>query len=248
MSSPARQEITIKMNVRDDAVPAVARAELERGAQTLEAEVHSLRETNPRTAGPEVYQRAGEVLLATKAILTQAHDLLDPICDANHKAWKVALAQRAKVVEPLEKLETTVKAWISTWTEEDERRRREETLRLEAEARARDEEARLAEALALEAVGASAEAEAVLDEPPPPPPPPVPAATRVAGVAMKTTWVARVTSLRELCAAIGRGEVPEHYVTPSMVPLNAEAKARQKALRIPGVEAVEQKSVAAARR
>lgn len=45
---------------------------------------------------------AEQLVLALNAAERRAREVLDPICDANHRAWKVATEKRAEVLKPIE--------------------------------------------------------------------------------------------------------------------------------------------------
>lgn len=77
--------------------------------------------------------------------------------------------------------------------------------------------------------------------PPPPPPPPI---EKAKGVVSREIWSGEVTDMKLLCAAIGRGEASVNLVTPNMAAINGLARIERAGLRIPGLKAVVNTSVA----
>jgi hypothetical protein len=116
-----------------------------------------------------------------------------------------------------------------------------------AEIRAREEAERLATATTFEDLDTPVFA---VPELPPveafiAPPAPIaatiaaPTFDRTKGLGIRTTWECRVTSVRQLAKAVADGTVPESYMTPNNVALNARARSDKNEMRIPGCVAVE---------
>lgn len=132
--------------------------------------------------------------------------------------------------------------------EEEEARRAEERRKAEEAKRQRQEAIKQAQA-----AGDNERAEALAQESPEPEQPYVPAAyvapaapAKVAGISSRTTWKARVTDKAALVRAIldGHPGTSLDWITVDQKALNASAKALKNALRIPGVEAYEEQSLA----
>jgi len=77
-----------------------------------------------------------------------------------------------------------------------------------------------------------------------PPPRKPPGFERNKGISMRLLWRGEVTNMRELCAAIGRGECSANLVQANMPAINALAKVERDALRVPGLRAVSETNVA----
>lgn len=100
----------------------------------------------------------------------------------------------------------------------------------------------IAEEAQVEAVEASQEASAVATAAI------VVPVAKTAGAQTRETWKAQVFDLRALCAAIGRGELPESYVEPNMTALNARARSDKGMMRVPGVRPQREIGIASGRK
>ncbi len=198
----------------------------------------------------------------------------DPVVSAAKEAHNAAIAARTEALRPVVNATTHLRGVMAAYQQkveaeyraEVERKRREaaaeaEKLRAaaqaEAERKAAEEmERRKAESDALRKLKAHEAAKAVetapvpevIPEPVPIQPLPeyVPPPPKVEGVQFRTTRKPEVVSLAELCAAIGRREVPEHLVKADMAQIGNWMKANRRDL--PGVRMVEVKSTAVVRR
>jgi hypothetical protein len=191
-------------------------------------------------------EAAGELLLAIKSMRAEVADAFDPIISAAHKAHKAACDQKKKADAPLLTAEAEIKRRMAAYYDARERARREEQRRLEAEARAREEAERLEEAAALEAEGRNKEAEEVLATPAPTvmvaPPPPAP---KVAGIAPREVWRARVTDKAALVAAVAAGKAPLALLEINQTALDGMARALKSEFVLPGCEPVRETTIAA---
>lgn len=200
---------------------------------------------------------------AHKAITAKENEYLAPIEQAERmlvtaiKGWSAE--QERRRIEEQRRLEAEARI-----AAEADRRRREaeaaaaraEAERAAAEIRKRDEEIRLSLALAALAAGDSEESVAALLDIPVIDVPTVPAVEefmepaayivpqvaaptydRMKGLGIPERWEAEITDMKKLCAAIGRGEVPEHYVAPTPA-LNSRVRSDKSLTNIPGVRAV----------
>ncbi len=185
------------------------------------------------------YQVAANFKITLAGWRKKITDEFKPMKDAAHKAHKAITEKEGSYLKPITDAELLLRTSLVKWQDEQERIRRAEQMRLEAEARQRAEaerqqreEAALQEAIA---VGS----DEVFVEPAPIEAPVIAAPTYepVKGLGIKRTWAARVDNMRELCAAIGRGEVSTTYVAATAA-LNERARADKGELKIPGVTAV----------
>lgn len=77
-----------------------------------------------------------------------------------------------------------------------------------------------------------------------PPPPPPPAIEKAKGVVSREIWSGEVTDMKLLCAAIGRGEASVNLVVPNMAAINGLARIERNGLKVPGLRAIVNTSVA----
>lgn len=190
---------------------------------------------------------------AHKAITSKEAEYLAPVTEAEG-ILKAALIKWQDEQARLQRIEQARLEAIARAEAEADRQRREAEARVIMEAeRKRDEEARIAAALEAQTAGAGEETvAAILDTPvldvapveaymePAAYVAPVVAAPtyqRMVGTGIREVWGCRIVNMKQLCAAIGRGEVPENYVTGTTA-LNDRARADKGMLKIPGVEPV----------
>ena len=217
--------------------------------------------------GQESYDQmvlAGSVLAKVEKRLIDWHK---PRKEDADRAHKQAVRDEKEEVGPISSAKVLAGTKVRAWETEQERIRRAEEERLAEIARKAQEEEALATAAELrkqmeaegapEAEIAEVEEDIVQEAISRPVPQPIAAATyEKSSAARKPTilWSARVTSIKELCAAIGRGEQPESYAlglvkdangVVSSPNLNAAAKSQaQVKLTIPGVIGVSKESKA----
>lgn len=204
--------------------------------------------------------KANDMFLILRQMRKKIADVFSPIIEAAKETKRKADATRAeavrqqeKIEEPLIRAEAYLNGQITHYTQEqariraeEEERNRQKAIKEEMERRKKEEDQRLKEAAKLEKAGAIAEAEALIEETiqaqeepiqvyvPPPQTPKV----ELNGMTLVTTWHAEVTSLRELCLAIGQGKCPTVYVEANMPVLNRQAVGLNVEMRIPGVRAI----------
>lgn len=162
--------------------------------------------------------------------------------DVKGPAWQAYQAIQKKFTDgdkPLEAAENTVKAEINRFDQEQERIRAERQREAEETLRKQQEEENLRAATMAEESGATEEeVNAIVSAPIVTVAPPVePTYAKASGISSRENWKARVTDLKKLCAAIGKGQVPITYVLPNESVLNARAKADKQTLNVPGVVA-----------
>jgi len=97
------------------------------------------------------YKAAGELWITIKGIMKQADDAFDPIVSKTNQAHKEAVAQKAKIYNPLKEVYVFVKSAMSKWDDEQTRIRLAEQRRLEEIARKEEDERRRIELERLEA-------------------------------------------------------------------------------------------------
>ena len=178
------------------------------------------------------------------ALKRSINERFDPVKKAAHSAHKAVCAMERELTDPLDAARSLVTRKVADY-EVAERRRAEEEARARAEeARKAEEERQLADAIAAEEMGDIAEAEAIIDEviEAPVVMPQVQVA-KVSGVSMRSTWRADVTDPMALIRYVA--EHPESFdlLTPNVSALNAMARRQKGQMAIPGVQAVEERSM-----
>lgn len=204
----------------------------------------------------DTYGRACEFLKGIKSFREQIADTFDPHIRRAHEAHKALLKEKQDAEAPLAQAERIVKDALVAYDREQERIRREEARRLEEAARLQEQERRLMEAIELEEAGnkagdegMKADASALLDQPIIVPTVAVaPATPKVAGVAFRETWSAKVTDLAALVKYVATHPQFAGLLSANLPALNAQARSLKGQLQIPGVEAVCTRDVAAGRR
>lgn len=177
------------------------------------------------------FRSANEFLVADKQMQKLVHAVLDPTVDATKEAHNVALAQRARYLDPLLEAEKIVKPKIGAYLTEQAH------LRREAEERARREAAE-AERKRLEAMQAAIDAEnagrteeaekrfeeAVEIEPPKPA---IPELVKAQGtfIRKETKW--RVADL---------AAVPREFLALDRTKIEAVFRLQREKMSIPGIE------------
>lgn len=195
-------------------------------------------------ASPEAREVLGLDLQANKALQNTVEGERVKITKPINEGLRAVNALFKKMSMPLEEAERKMKQAAITWDQEQARIQREAEA---AAARKADEEKRrLAQLAEAERVKGNAEtAHAITEAAQMVAPVPVlaPARVKVAGESTAELWHAQVDDLRELCRAIGAGEVSTENVLPNMPTLNSQARSLKSTLRIPGVRAVSEKTL-----
>lgn len=194
-------------------------------------------------ANPEELTASGELLRDIAGKAKQVKAQLKTITDPLAEATKAAKALFAPVTDELAAADGTVRRAVLTYQQEERRKAAAAQAIEDAKARKRREELD-AQADRHENAGREERAEERRDESAATTAPIVEEPAAPAGVSTRTTWKARVTDLKELAAAVGRGEQPESLIAANMPALNALAKGAREGLKVPGVEAWKDESLA----
>src|SRR3990167_7931739 len=136
---------------------------------------------------PATFQEAGGFLRQIAGYLKRVGEVFDPIVDAAHKAHKVAVDQRKKMLEPAQVAERILKGQMAVYEQAERERVAREQRAADAERRRLEDEARLAVAASLESQGKPVAAAAALTAPVAVPvfTPPVPAVPKAEGVSFR---------------------------------------------------------------
>lgn len=218
------------------------------------------------------FEAAVEDRAEIKRRLDKIEEVMGPICAAAHATWKTAVAKRDGLKAPFVEADKAYARAMGAYEQEqlrlrreaEDRARREREQREAAERqRVADEQARLkraeedrrlAEAAQLEERGDVEGAARLVSEPVPEPVvearpvfvpvAPAPAKPAAAGVSFRDNWSARVTDLMALVQAVAKGEQPITLLEVNQPALNGLARSLKGAMRVPGVEAVNERIAA----
>ena len=199
----------------------------------------------------ETFKEAAEFTLTLRAVKKEIDNTFDPIVKKAHEAHKEAVAQKKKVMEPVEQAQKIIDRKIGDFHAEQERIRKaeEDRLRKEAEEQARkeEEERRIEEAARLEQEGDSEMAEMILESPIAPPVVVIPTvqtqAPKVEGLSVTKLYKAEVFSLPQLVQAVAQGRAPIGLLEVNQTALNGMARALKEAFSVPGCRVVVESSV-----
>ena len=177
----------------------------------------------------EDYVEAGVLWKAIKELKDKVNETFKPIIEKAHAAHKEALAQKAKIFDPLEMAGRTVKGVMESWDREQEAIRQAEERRLREIARKEEEERRLQEAIEAEANGEKDKAEDILKEEIYIPPVILAKATPKAsgGPVYRTIWKFRI---------INADLIPKMYMQPDEIKIGGVVRAMKGQTQIPGIE------------
>lgn len=218
-------------------------------------------------------EQAAQLLAGLTELEKKIKSAHDPVVESANKAHKMAIAARTEALRPVVNATAHLRLVMAAYQQKVEREYRAEVerkhreaeaeaervraaARAEAERRQAEEmERRKAEADALRKLNAVDAAEAVEAEPVPevipepipihPLPEYVSPPQKLDGIQFRTTRKPEVVSLRDLCAAIGRGEAPDTLVKADMAQIGNYIKSTQR--EVPGVRMVEVKTTAVKR-
>jgi hypothetical protein len=198
---------------------------------------------------PDSYQRACDFLKGVKALREEIAETFDPHIKRAYDSHRALCAEKKDAEAPLAEAERIVKTALVAWDTEQERIRLAEQRRLEAEAKRQEEDRRISEAEYLSDQGAIDEADALLDAPIDVPVVAIaPTTPKVSGIAYRETWSAKVTDLHALVKFVAANPSHLGLLQASLPALNAQARSLKAQMRIPGVQAIATKDVAAGRR
>jgi hypothetical protein len=217
----------------DAAVAVEVRARLEARASVRIEEARAFQVVDAKT-----YRVAADQLLAIKALRSEADTIFDPIIAAAHLAHKTALAQKAKVDQPLAEAEDLYKVKIGAYDDdqrriqrEEERRRRELAERQAAEEREREIEQ-------AEAQGATAEEVKVITEAPLRVAPVIvtPAVPKVAGISSRENWKWEVEDKQKLDRFVAANPMYSNLTVANSTAITSLVRSLKSATKIPGIK------------
>jgi hypothetical protein len=197
----------------------------------------------------DTYRLVAEFLLGVKDLRSEIAETFDPHIARAYEAHRALCKEKRDAEAAAVEAETIAKTLLATWDDAQARRVEEQRQAREAiaqlDAAAVEDEARAAEAAgdlqrADELRGSTRAVPAVIavaSEVP-----------KVEGIAYREVWSAKVTNLAALVHAAATHEAYVALLKPNTAALDAQARSLRERLRIPGVEAVCTKVVAAGRR
>ena len=187
------------------------------------------------------YKKAGEFLLGIGDLEKAIDASFDPIIEAQHAAWKLALAKKAEHYVPLKEAETVVKDKMTDYQILAEKRLKEEEARRRGEAMRAVEQDRIDRANALIDQGRPEEALELLDAPVEAPPIIMPetSAPKIAGIVTRNVWRWRIVDEKLL---------PREYLIPDETRIGKMVRASEGKIEIPGVEVYQEREIAKGRR
>ena len=177
----------------------------------------------------EDYVEAGVLWKAIKELKDKVNETFKPIIEKAHAAHKEALAQKAKIFDPLEMAGRLVKGIMEKYNREQEAIKQAKERRLREIARKEEEERRLREAIEAEANGEKDISEAILEEPIYVPPiiieKEVP---KVSGIVFREMWDFEI---------VDEKLIPFEYLQPNMIKIGSVVRSLKSATNIPGIQA-----------
>jgi len=202
------------------------------------------------------YRAAAEFLKGIKALSGEIDDTFDPHIKRLFDAHRALCREKADAKAPAAEAERIVKDAIRAYDDEQERRRLAEQRRLEELAAQEAREQRLADAVALAEQAVVQQdprlqeaADELLAAPIEVPAVAVPPSTpKVTGISFRETWTARVTDLAALIRYAATNPQFMNLLMINQPALNALARSMKRLLKVPGVEVICTKDVAAGRR
>jgi hypothetical protein len=195
------------------------------------------------------YRQAGDELKGIKALRAEIEDTFKPIVQRAHATWKEALAQRARLDDPLNLAEKIYKGLISAFDTETARKDLEDAwLRRKAQEFLAMKEQE-AEAMEAEAAGASAaEVAAIVERELYVPPVQVErTAPKMAGIVLTETWKAEIVDFPALIGYVAANPQFMNLLQPNDVAIGGMARALKSTMAIPGIKAYPVAGVAARR-
>ena len=175
------------------------------------------------------YVEAGVLWKAIKELKDKVNETFKPIIEKAHAAHKEALAQKAKIFDPLEMAGRLVKGIMEKYNREQEAIKQAKERRLREIARKEEEERRLREAIEAEANGEKDISEAILEEPIYVPPiiieKEVP---KVSGIVFREIWDFEI---------VDEKLIPFEYLQPNMIKIGSVVRSLKSTTNIPGIRA-----------
>lgn len=180
------------------------------------------------------YITAGELWITIKGIMKQVESSFDPIITKAHQAHKEAVAQKAKIYDPLKAVYVSVKGLMNTYDAEQERIRKDEEKRLQEIARKIEEDRILQEAVQAEVSGDTKEANTIIETPVYVPPVVIPKSVpkMTGGPVFRTIWKYRI---------LNTSAIPRGYLIPDEIKIGQVVRALKRETSIPGIEVYEER-------
>lgn len=188
-------------------------------------------------ATAEQYTEACEFLKSIAKTRKEVEGTFGPIKSKQYDAWKEAVAQEKKFLDPLDKATLLIKGKISGYLAEQERTRRIEEERQREIARQESDARAVAEATELERQGDTQAAEQIIHEAVTAPAPVVIVPKTVAkqeGIAPRKVWKFRI---------VDSAKIPREYLSVDEQKIGQIVRAMKEMAKIPGVEVYSEDTV-----
>jgi hypothetical protein len=198
----------------------------------------------------ETYTAAATELQAIKALRGEVDAAFDPIIADANRAHKTALAQKAKVDEPLVESERIYKAAMAAYATEQKRLQQIEERQLLEQNQAIAKQERQDRVYEAQAYGASREELKAIAGSPLQIAPVVTTTTvpRVSGISSRSIWRFEVTSKQALDQFIAQNPQFSNLTAPNDAAIGGMARSLKSAMKIPGVRVWEESGIAAGRK
>lgn len=185
------------------------------------------------------YERGRQLLADIKEARRAWKELMDPLREQQHKAWKLTCETIKKVDDPMGRAEEKLVGGLGAYESILEAKHKAEQEARAALVVKTIEDAALMEAQALAQSGDTHAADAVLAEASTFKPTVIlPKRELNDGISKRVSWHAEVTDLKALVQAVASGALPLSYIEPNMAALNQRARGDKAEMRVPGVVAV----------
>lgn len=160
---------------------------------------------------------AANFLRAIKTLAADISARFEPAKKAAYNAHKAICDMESEHIKPLKEAEFLIKKAVSTWMVEQELKRQKEQVKItKKEIKAGKEELTV-----------------------------VPEIAQPSGISLRENWSANVYDMMALVKAVAAGRAPISYLLPNQKLLDMQAKALKSELKISGVKAIKETSVAA---
>lgn len=183
-------------------------------------------------------QQATDFVKGIKEYKKAVNDYWGPICEANHKSWKMSTGRRKEFLDPADQAEKAIKKKIGDYMLEEKRKAQEEEDRRRREAEAQAEKERIAEVERLRAEGALDEAEHIAEQPLDVAPVAKAEVPKIDGLSGREKWEVEITDPEAFMVFCAASKHFRYLLTINMKEANKLAAAQKELFQFPGARAV----------
>lgn len=189
---------------------------------------------------------AAELLVRIKEMRKKWIAKIKPMKDSAKKTHSDICTFEQEVDQPLKRAEVEIlKPAMSKYEVVQERKRQADQAKLEREQQESQEDNKIDIAIEYEKKGDHETAQAIMEQPTVKIAVELPKQAQAEGISYRWNYSARVIDIESLLKAIVSGNHPELCVLPNIPYLNQRARADKESFKIPGVELVKERIVAA---